>query len=158
MELTYCPCNICNEVNAVNLTGAVFNRPLCKSCYAALPIWESVSETNRAGLAALLSKSPMPVLIHFVRANHTACRTFAGLYERLAKVFSGQVVFARIPVDEDLALRQKYHPTTLPSLVLFESGREVGKRSAMHSPTMITHWLRTQLDRAMTARVFSQAS
>ena len=84
------------------------------------------------------------VLVNFYADWCPYCRRFAPTFEKLADEFEG-VEFAAVNVDDAPGLERQYDIGKIPSVLLFENGREVRRwsneqqsepyREALHSQT-----------------------
>lgn len=80
--------------------------------------------------------SDKPVLVDFWAEWCAPCRALAPIVEELAKEYDGQVVFAKLNVDENPNIAQNYGIYGIPTMVIFRGGKEhtriVGLRPKPH--------------------------
>lgn len=67
------------------------------------------------------------VVIDFGAAWCAPCRALAPSFEAVSRTFSGQLRFGAVDIDDEPALAQALHIHSIPTLVAFENGREVGR-------------------------------
>jgi thioredoxin 1 len=93
--------------------------------------------------------STTPVLVDFWADWCPPCRPMAQTLSALAPSFAGRVVFAKLNADENPAATRDHRVMSMPTLMLFQSGRPtmtlVGARPAAH--------LRAALNDALTPYV-----
>ena len=82
-----------------------------------------------------------PVIAEFWAPWCGYCRRLAPAVERLESELSGKVKIARINIDEDPELAQKYQVDTIPTLILFQNGKDSAPFVNPPSQAAITDWL-----------------
>jgi thioredoxin 1 len=96
--------------------------------------------TNEANLSRVLNAG-LPVLLVLWRRDCPPCDQLAPSLERLAKQYAGKALIARVNVDEDVAVGQRYSATQLPALVFVKDGREVERGAGAASESALAGWL-----------------
>jgi thioredoxin len=76
---------------------------------------------------SLIETSTVPVLVDFWAPWCSNCKRVDDLLSALAESRGSAVQIAKLNVETDSALAGKLAVLTLPSLVLFAGGREVGR-------------------------------
>lgn len=71
--------------------------------------------------------SEQPVLVDFWANWCGPCRAMGPTVDALAEELSGQVHVGKLDVDESKSLARKYEIRSIPTLVLFAGGTEVGR-------------------------------
>ena len=69
-------------------------------------------------------KSEIPVLVDFWATWCGPCRMVAPEVKAVAEKFAGKVKVCKIDIDENIALAEQYGVEVIPTLVLFENGKE----------------------------------
>ena len=72
--------------------------------------------------SVILNSHKLPVLALFMGAWSEHCIVMADTFERLAKEFAGQFIFARVDIDEQPELRQEYAIQNVPTLKIIQNG------------------------------------
>lgn len=82
----------------------------------------NVNEFNEAVL-----KSDKPALVDFWAPWCGPCKMVAPEVEAVAKNFEGRAVVAKVNVDENQDLASHYNVMSIPTLIVFKDGKEVGR-------------------------------
>jgi len=73
-------------------------------------------------------KSELPVLVDFYADWCGPCKMAEPVLEELAEEFKDKVVIAKLDVDANQQTPPKYSVMSIPTTVLFKSGKEVGRQ------------------------------
>ena len=73
-------------------------------------------------------KSDLPVLVDFWAEWCGPCRMVSPAVEQLSKTMEDKIKVAKVNVDHNQELAMEYSIQSIPSLVLFKKGREVGRK------------------------------
>lgn len=69
-------------------------------------------------------KSDLPVLVDFWVEWCPPCQMVAPVFEELAKEYEGKVKFGKLNVDENPQTAARYGVMSIPTLILFQAGKE----------------------------------
>lgn len=72
-------------------------------------------------------KSDLPVFVDFWAEWCGPCRMVGPAVEQIGKVMTGKLKVAKLNVDENQEIAMKYGVQSIPSLILFKGGKEVGR-------------------------------
>jgi thioredoxin 1 len=70
-------------------------------------------------------ESKLPVLVDFWAPWCGPCRMVGPIIEELAGDYDGRVVVAKVNVDENDVTSGKYGVTSIPTMIIFNGGKEV---------------------------------
>jgi thioredoxin 1 len=72
-------------------------------------------------------KSDVPVFVDFWAEWCGPCRMVGPAVEQIGKLMEGKIKVAKVNVDENQEIAMKYGIQSIPSLLLFKGGNEVGR-------------------------------
>ena len=87
--------------------------------------------------------SKEPVLVDFWAEWCGPCRAIAPLLDELSTELSGKVKIVKLNVDENPSTMTKYGVRSIPTMILFQQGREVARISGALGAPDIVRWART---------------
>ena len=125
MILTCPSCGQRNRVPAEKLDA----QPKCGACKAAMQVAQPVNVRSAEEFDELLWKSPLPILTDFWAAWCGPCKMVAPELEKLARDKAGQVVVAKVDTDALPEVAGRYQITGIPTMILFQQGREAQRVS-----------------------------
>lgn len=74
-----------------------------------------------------IKESSIPVLVDFFASWCSPCRMMSPVLDDTAKEYSGRLQIAKINVDENPGIASRYSVMSLPTMILFNKGKPVGK-------------------------------
>jgi thioredoxin 1 len=85
----------------------------------------SVIHVSDASFEKEVLKSDQPVLVDFWAPWCGPCRMIAPELDRLSEEMKGQVIVAKVNVDENPVSAMKYRVSSIPTMKLFQHGKDV---------------------------------
>ena len=82
---------------------------------------------NEGNFDAEVIKSNSPVLVDFWAPWCGPCRMLGPVIEEIAMEFSGKIKVGKLNTDENLALATQYQITSIPTIIIFKSGKAAEK-------------------------------
>ena len=71
--------------------------------------------------------SDLPVFVDFWAEWCGPCRMVGPAVEQISKLMQGKLKVAKLNVDENQEIAMKYSVRSIPSLILFKGGKEIGR-------------------------------
>ncbi len=107
---------------------------------------EHVTEVSDINFEQAVLESDQPVLVDFWAAWCPPCRRLAPTVEGLAADYQGRrLSVAKVDVDGNPDLAQRYGIQSIPTLILFRDGRAVDKRLGALPKDDLQHFVDAQL-------------
>ena len=138
-----CPhCHARNRLPQARLAEA----PNCGQCHQPLFAAAPVS-LDAAGFEAHVVRSELPVLVDFWAPWCGPCRMMAPHFEAAAAQLEPQVRLAKVDTEAEPALGGRFGIRSIPTLVLFQQGRELARQPGAMGSADIVRWTRQHLPR-----------
>jgi thioredoxin 1 len=81
-------------------------------------------EVNDGNFRREVLKSDVPVLVDFWADWCAPCKMVAPVVEKIAREHHGEIKVAKLNVDENQSTASRYNVMSIPTLVIFEDGKE----------------------------------
>jgi thioredoxin 2 len=138
-------CSSCHAVNRADETR--LTRAVCGKCAAPLA-GGAVLHLDAPLLDALLAKDGLPLLVDFWAPWCGPCRTMAPAFEEAAAQLAPEVRLGKVDTEREQALGARFQVRSIPTLVLFQNGRELGRLAGARPARDIVAWVRGRLGQA----------
>lgn len=138
-EITAVVCPHCRVVNRVP-TARLFERPNCGRCHRGLFVGEPVA-LDEAGFERFLSRGDTPLLVDFWAPWCGPCVQMAPAFAAAAARLEPRVRLGKIDAESASTLAGRFAIRSIPTLILFEGGRERARRSGAMSTTQLLGWV-----------------
>ncbi|MEM2963443.1 MAG: thioredoxin [Candidatus Anstonellales archaeon] len=102
-------------------------------------------ELNLGNFEVAIKNSKVPVLVDFWAAWCGPCRMLAPVFEKVSQDYSGKVQFAKVNVDENQELAEDFGIMGIPTLILFENGKEKARISGALPEDELKEWIKENL-------------
>ena len=136
------PCPSCGKKNRVPAVAA--GSPVCAVCKTALPwLVDATADTVDAVL-----DTRVPVVVDLWAPWCGPCRMVAPVLEQIATERAGHLKVVKVNVDELPQLSARYGVQGIPTLLLLDHGREIGRQVGAAPAAVLNRWLDAHLTAA----------
>ena len=138
-------CPACGKKNRIRY-ARVGEQARCGSCGTALPpVAEPVAVDRGEELSGLLRDSGLPVLVDFWAPWCGPCRSVAPEIAKVAERNAGRLLVVKVNTDVDPAVGATHRVQSIPTMALFQGGREVARTSGARPAAAIEGFVRQGL-------------
>jgi len=101
----------------------------------------SVKHVSSADFDQQVMQASGPVLVDFWAEWCGPCKMIAPILDEVAKDMQGKVTVAKLNVDEEGAVAQRFKIRGIPTLILFKDGKEVAQQVGAVSKSQLVKFL-----------------
>jgi thioredoxin 2 len=134
-----CPhCDTVNRIPATRLKEA----PSCGHCHQALFAGHP-TELRTTNFRRHIEHTDLPVLVDFWAPWCGPCRMMAPQFEQASAQLEPHARLAKVNTDAEPELAGQFGIRSIPTMILFKSGREVARQSGAMGKADIVRWLQS---------------
>ena len=90
-------------------------------------------------------QSDLPVLVDFWASWCPPCKMMVPVIEDLSQEYSGKAKIAKLNVDEAREIASKYGIMSIPTMILFNDGKEVARLTGAMPKEKLSEWIDSNL-------------
>lgn len=92
-----------------------------------------------------ITNSQKPIIVDFYAAWCPPCSILTPILEELESEYDGEVIFAKVNVDNSPITAQRFGINPIPTVILFKAGRPASKFVGVRPKPVIKEWLENLL-------------
>lgn len=86
-------------------------------------------------------ESKVPVFVDFFALWCGPCLAFMPSVEKLSEEMAGKLKVVKVDIDASMALAKEYDVHSIPTIIVFKDGKEVGRESGSHPYEALKAWV-----------------
>jgi thioredoxin 2 len=138
-------CNHCQKLNRVPNEKALSAQAICGNCKNELPFHHGVQDVSDIGLKKIITNSDSLVVVDFWAEWCGPCKAFAPTFTAIAKELLGRATLIKANTETCVVSAQTYQIRSIPTLVLFKKGIEIGRQSGALSSSELKQFLLSKI-------------
>ena len=103
------------------------------------------TELNAGNFAAHVERSGLPVVVDFWAPWCGPCRSMAPAFAQAAAQLEPHLRLAKLNTESEPALATRFGIRSIPTLVIFQGGREIARQSGAMDAASLTRWIQSSL-------------
>jgi len=137
---------VCPHCTAINRIPAnrIGENPRCGKCHRSLFTAHPVELTS-ADFRQHIERNDIPVLVDFWAPWCGPCKMMAPAFEQAAGELEPGVRLAKLNTEAEQAIGAQYSIRSIPTLALFQQGREITRQPGAIGATDIVRWVQSRL-------------
>lgn len=139
MDKIHAVCPHCRTVNAV-LPDRLNQNPVCAKCRTTLFPDHPLELTDQT-FERFVSRSSLPVVVDFWAPWCGPCKMMGPAFAQAAPTLRGKALLAKVDTQGNQAVAARFGIQSVPSLLIFKSGREQARTAGAMPAARIVQWV-----------------
>lgn len=133
---------VCPHCAAVNRLPAarLAEDPRCGKCKRELFTGQPL-ELDASAFETHVSRSDLPLVIDFWAPWCGPCRAMAPAFAQAARQLEPRYRLAKVNTEEERELAARFNIRSIPTLIVFEKGREVARQAGAMDAASLVRWI-----------------
>ena len=137
-------CHSCQTMNRLKY-GALERATQCGKCQSPLPFpSEPLELTGTQLFDAVITTASVPVVVDFWAVWCGPCHMMAPEIAKVAQRTAGRALVLKVDTDADAELSQRYQIRSIPTIAIFQDGREVTRVAGVQPAASIEQLITRQ--------------
>jgi thioredoxin 2 len=120
--------------------------PSCGKCKKPL-FTGQVATLTAPSFQAMIERNEIPVIIDFWAPWCGPCKSMAPAFEQAAKVLEPNIRLAKINIDSEQAIANRFNIQSIPTMACFYQGKEVARQNGAMDTASIVRWAQSASER-----------
>lgn len=136
-------CAACHAVNRIpaERDGKEIN---CGKCH--LPLFGTAPPSvHHAAFSTHIARNDVPVVVDFWAPWCGPCKAMAPAFAQVSARMGSRGRFIKVNTDEEPALGTQYGIRSIPTLVIFQSGKEIARISGAMPAASLEEWVASHM-------------
>lgn len=133
-------CPKCITANRIPL-DRLNDGPICGKCRQSL-FTGKPSELNAGTFQRFINQTDIPVIVDFWAPWCGPCKAMAPTFSKIAEELEPSVRLAKLDTQAHERPAQQYNIRSIPTLICFQNGREVGRVSGALPESQLRLWIK----------------